>query len=44
MEQQKRNKSKAKPKPTVPSVSSNLYPENPQEEGKRKIQKYKKQL
>lgn len=37
IEEQKKNKGKSKPKPTVPSVSSNLYPENPKEEGAKKL-------
>jgi uncharacterized membrane protein YheB (UPF0754 family) len=44
IEEQKKAKSKMKPKLTVPSVGSNLYPENPKEEGSRKLEKLKKNL
>ena len=44
IEEQKKNKSKIKPKPTVPNVGSNLYPENPKEQGAKKIEKIKKNI
>lgn len=42
--QHKKNIEKNKPKPTIPNVGSNLYPENPKEEGKRKIERLKEKL
>jgi hypothetical protein len=44
VKEQKRIKEKTKPKPTVPQVSPNLYPENPKEEAKKKLEKTKEKL
>ena len=44
LEDQKKQKQKSKPKPTVPNIGNNLYPQNPKDISKTKIEKAIKSL